>query len=370
MTVIEAVALALGARVPTIVWGPPGTGKTSAIQALAHESGLPCEVVIASIREPSDFAGLPVVSDGGAVQFAPPSWARRLVEAGRGVLFLDEISTAPPAVQAALLRVVLERSVGDLQLPDDVVVVAAANPPEQAADGWDLAAPLANRFCHFDWAVDARAWANGIVGGFAKVAIPPLASDDLMAVALRHRARIAGFLVSRSGLLSAVPADGAQAGRAWPSPRSWTNAATLAAAAEMMQASKDLVTALIAGAVGPAAALEFLAWQDEAALPDPEEALRNPDGFVLPERGDRAYAALSAIVAAVRADNTAERWSAAWSAIAAGVRAGQADLAVAVMRPLVEHRPQGAMPPADALSVVSPVMRAAGLFDRLAAPNA
>lgn len=136
-TALEALALAVGARVPVLLWGGPGTGKSSAVRDLAAAMSWPCEVVIASIREPSDFAGLPVVADGG-VRFAPPRWARRLHAAGHGILFLDEITTAPPAVQAALLRVVLERVVGDLELPADVAVVAAANPPEQAADGWDL----------------------------------------------------------------------------------------------------------------------------------------------------------------------------------------------------------------------------------------
>ena len=129
---VEALGIAVAARVPVLLWGAPGTGKTSAIRAMAQTMGMPCETVIASIREPSDFAGLPIVV-GDGVRFAPPAWARRLAETGHGLLFLDELSTAPLAVQAALLRVVLERVVGDLTLPDAVAVVAAANPPEQAA---------------------------------------------------------------------------------------------------------------------------------------------------------------------------------------------------------------------------------------------
>ena len=158
---VEALGVAVAARVPVLLWGAPGTGKTSAIRAMAQTMGLPCETVIASIREPSDFAGLPIVV-GDGVRFAPPAWARRLAEAGHGLLFLDELSTAPPAVQAALLRVVLERAVGDLTLPDAVAVVAAANPPEQAADGWDLSAPLANRLCHLAWQTDPRSVADGL----------------------------------------------------------------------------------------------------------------------------------------------------------------------------------------------------------------
>src|ERR687886_1310657 len=172
-TALEALSVAVAARVPVLLWGGPGTGKSSAVRDLAAAMDWPCEVVIASIREPSDFAGLPVVADG-TVRFAPPRWAQRLASAGQGVLFLDEISTAPPAVQAALLRVVLERVVGDLALPDGVVVVAAANPPEQSADGWDLSAPLANRFCHLDWVVDVNAFADGIVSGFPAPVVPPL----------------------------------------------------------------------------------------------------------------------------------------------------------------------------------------------------
>src|SRR3954470_5590842 len=113
-TQLEALTLAVAADLPVLLWGEPGIGKTAALNQLADALQLPLTTVIASVHEPSDFAGLPVVGDDPArqgVPMAPPDWAVRLVRAGQGLLFLDELSTAPPAVQAALLRVVLERRV-------------------------------------------------------------------------------------------------------------------------------------------------------------------------------------------------------------------------------------------------------------------
>ena len=113
-TLVTVLQAAGRAGVAVCLWGDPGIGKSALIQASAAADDVPCEIVIGSLREPSDFAGLPVVSDDG-VRMEPPSWAKRLQEAGAGYLFLDELSTAPPAVQAAMLGVALERRVGDLR---------------------------------------------------------------------------------------------------------------------------------------------------------------------------------------------------------------------------------------------------------------
>jgi len=355
---VAALGVAVAARVPVLLWGAPGTGKTATIRAMAENMGWPCETVIASIREPSDFAGLPVVV-GDGVRFAPPGWARRLAETGRGLLFLDELSTAPPAVQAALLRVVLERVVGDLALPDAVSVVAAANPPEQAADGWDLSAPLANRLCHLAWDVDPRAIAEGLAGGWAAPVVPAL-PDGWEAGLGVARSLVAAFLHVRPALACAPPSDATSAGRGWPSPRTWDMTARLWAAAEAAGVSGEAASALVRGSVGEGAGVEFLAWVAEMDLPDPELALADPDSFVLPRRGDRAYAAVAAVAAVVSADPTPERWAAGWRVLAKAAT-GAPDVAAVAARTLARCRPDGTALPAE-VRLFAPVLRDAGLL--------
>jgi MoxR-like ATPase len=356
---LEALAVAVAAGVPVLLWGSPGTGKTSAVVALGATLGWPVETVIGSIREPSDFAGLPVVSDG-SVTLSPPSWATRLCAAGRGLLFFDELTTAPPAVQAAMLRVVLERVVGDTRLPDGVRVVAAANPPDEAADGWELSAPLANRLVHLDWPVDARYIAKGLAVGFPRPSLAGIANPPTTAQSMAARATVGAFLEVRPPLALQLPRSAAQAGRGWPSPRSWEAVARLLAACEAARASESARAALIEGAVGDGAALEFLAWLEHLDLPDPEAVLDDPDAFELPERSDRAFAVLSAVAAVAVADGGVERWNQAWRVVARA--ADQApDVATMVARTLARDRPAGAEIP-DALMELAPVLRAAGLL--------
>lgn len=356
---VEALGLAVAARIPVLLWGAPGTGKTSAIRAMAKEISWPCETVIAAIREPSDFSGLPVILDGDVIM-APPRWARRLADAGHGILFLDEISTAPPAVQAALLRVVLERVVGDLPLPEGVVIVAAANPPEQSADGWDLSAPLANRFCHLDWTVEAHAFAQGIAGGWLPPNVPILPGGWESSLPLA-RGLVSAFTSVRPSLTVDVPSDGAAAGRGWPSPRTWEMVSILWTAAGAAGVSDDARSALVRGCLGDGAGIEFLSWTQEMDLPDPETLLAEPMSFEPPERGDRVYAVLSSVAAAVAANSTPERWKAGWEVLARAAEKTP-DVAAVAARVLAQCRPAGATAP-KILKIFAPILKQAGLMD-------
>ena len=352
----EAVAVAVSANLPVILWGSPGTGKTSSVLALGDSLGLPVEVVVGSIREPSDFAGLPVIRDGHT-WFAPPRWAERLADAGSGLLFLDELTTAPPAVQAAMLRVVLERTVGDLVLPADIRIIAAANPPHEAADGWDLSAPLANRLIHLQWEVDAVAIAEGFTNGFA---VPELSfkeppADQIAAA----RALIGAFLRIRPELLLVVPSSPDQAGRSWPSPRTWELAAVALAACDAAGVDEAVRAQLVLGAVGEAAGFELLTWLRDLDLPDPATLLSDPSA-PLPSRMDQLHALLGAVVAYVRSDGTPETWQQAWAVVARVARVAP-DVAASAARGLARCRPTGASLPTTMLDLV-PILRAAGLM--------
>jgi len=357
---VSALSIAVQAGTPVLAWGPPGVGKTAAITAAANALALPLEVVLASIREPSDFSGLPVIRDDG-VKMEPPAWARRLYSSRKGILFLDEISTAPPAVQAALLRVVLDRVVGDLELPPGVAVVAAANPPEQAAGGWDLSAPLANRFCHLTWALDTQGWVDGMVQGWPVPSTPRL-PDGWEAGIPAARALVASFIRHRPHLLLQVPENEEQAGKAWPSPRSWDMASRLLAACDAAQAGEDVAASLVAGCVGEGAGLEFLAWRRDLDLPDPEELLSHPDQFRVPERGDQAFAVLTAVVSAAVGNLTRERWMAAWAVLARAAEQGAKDIAAAAAKALAAARKPGLPLPQKELRGFIPLLQKGGLM--------
>ncbi|MFF0595003.1 AAA family ATPase [Streptomyces antibioticus] len=328
---LEALTLAVAADLPVLLWGEPGIGKTAALTQLATELELPLTTVIASVHEPSDFSGLPVVGDDPAEQgvpMAPPEWAVRLVRAGRGLLFLDELSTAPPAVQAALLRLVLERRIGSLRLPPGVRIVAAANPRSSAADGWELSPPLANRFVHLHWAHDHEVVVRGLGGVWPRATLPRLDPDRLPEAVDFARRAVCGLLAARPTLVHRLPSAETRRGGPWPSPRSWDMTLSLIAFATAAGSSREVLSMLVRGTVGDGPGLELLASVDRMDLPDPESVLADPAGAELPERGDLRQAVLDGVVAAVRGRPDRARWDAAWAVLVRALETGAPDLVV------------------------------------------
>ncbi|MEC3918376.1 AAA family ATPase [Nocardia sp. CDC160] len=328
---LEALTLAVAADLPVLLWGEPGIGKTAALTQLAETLDLPLTTVIASVHEPSDFSGLPIVGDDPAEQgvpMAPPDWAVRLVRAGKGLLFLDELSTAPPAVQAALLRLVLERRIGALKLPAGVRIVAAANPRSSAADGWELSPPLANRFVHLQWVHDHDVVVRGLGGVWPRATLPRLDPEKLTEAVDYARRAVCVLLAARPKLVHQMPTSETRRGGAWASPRSWEMALRLIAFATAAGSSRDVLSLLVRGTVGDGPGFELLTSLDRMDLPDPETLLADPAAAILPERGDLRQAVLDGVVAAVRKRPSRSRWDAAWALLVRAVETGAPDLVV------------------------------------------
>ena len=357
---LAAMQILLAGDVPVLLWGDPGTGKTHTIEAFARRAGWRTVAVIASIHDPTDFAGLPVRTDAGVV-FEPPAWARRTAEHdGTSLVFFDEVNTATPATQNALMRVVLEGRVGDLELGDRVRFAAAANPPSQNSAAWDLSAPLANRFAHLEWPVSFEDWKAGYLGGWPDpepLHIDPEAVDPYSTGLVRLLQT--SFLATRPALVCDVPENGA-APRGWPSPRSWQRLAHCLALADTA-AVTDEVRLLVASAlVGDGAAAEYLAYLRDLDLPDPKELLAHPAKFGELRRTDQQFAALDAVVAAAAADP--KFWRDAFRVCIVAAGCGAPDVAASAAIRLAQAKPTSArLPPGH--EVFAQILTDAGLLE-------
>jgi hypothetical protein len=274
--------------VPVLLWGPPGVGKTAVVAALAADRKAHLEVLIGSTMDPTDL-GRPIVDDNGDVTLAPPPWAKRIYGALQddkdAWLFLDELTCSPPSVQAALLRVVNERMVADLDI-SGVKIIAAANPTEHAASANDVSAAMANRWAHIDWEVKPNDWIEGELAGWGN---PERKLADA-------RSLICGWIDYNNGALLDAPEDGVEDIKGWPSPRAWSNLAkVMGCHVDVMAFMKSsegrrVVTSLVGGAM----ASEFIAWTADNDLPKPEELLSGQKK--LPKRGDRLMLSVNSCI--------------------------------------------------------------------------
>ena len=179
--IARALGLLYDIRRPAFLWGPPGVGKSDCVHQFAAGRGISLIDFRAIYREPVDMRGIPSISAGCTV-YNPPA---ELPRAGEGVLFLDELNSAPPATQAACYQLVLDRAIGDYHLPDGWRIVAAGNRESDRGVTYRMPSPQANRFVHLDHEVDLADWCAWAVKSGIRVEViaflrfrPELLRDD------------------------------------------------------------------------------------------------------------------------------------------------------------------------------------------------
>lgn len=261
--VVSALETLLAIQQPVFLWGAPGVGKSQVVAQVAARHELELVDVRAVLLDPVDLRGIPRIDAKGEAVWCAPSFLPR---SGRGILFLDELNTAPPLVQAACYQLILDRKLGEYVLPPGWTIIAAGNRESDRAVTHRMPSALANRMVHLDFEPDLDDWLtwaeeNGV------------------------ESRLRAFLRFRPGLLHAF--DPKKSEKAFPSPRSWEFVSRILAAG----ADRETLGALIKGAVGEGAAAEcvgFLRVHD--ALPDPQALIDDPFGVDIPDDPAVVYA--------------------------------------------------------------------------------
>jgi hypothetical protein len=264
-------------KLSTMIWGPPGIGKSSIVAqtASAHKIGF-IDLRLSQLA-PTDLRGLPVADAKrkSSTWYAPEFLPKR----GHGVLFLDEINLAPPTMQGMAQQLILDRRVGNYVVPQGWFIWAAGNRKEDRATVFDMPAPLGNRFIHLEVS-------------------PDLDSFKTYALLNRVDPRIISFVSFRPELLHRLDAQQP----AWPSPRSWVMASAL------LDVGLD-----VAPAIGAACATEFKAFLDlYSQIPNLRDILEGKaNKHEFPSEPSVRYATVIGLMAAAQTGNegyNAIRW--------------------------------------------------------------
>ena len=200
-----------------MIWGAPGIGKSSVVAQVAESKSLELIDLRISQLAPTDLRGIPVPKEDTAYWYPPEFLPRH----GKGILFLDEINMAPPAVQGIAQQLILDRKVGNYKVPEGWFIWGAGNRKQDFAAVFDMPAPLANRFMHLEVTTSLKEYKE---------------------YALAHQIddRIISFLNYRPQLLHKIDKNSPS----WPSPRSWD------VANKLLNAGIDVDPAVGKGAAG------------------------------------------------------------------------------------------------------------------------
>jgi hypothetical protein len=266
------LAAAIRARLPVLISGKPGIGKSDVTAQAAAAAG--CDLILShpALEDPTDTKGLPWMADGHATFMPFGELARALSATQPTVWMFDDLGQASPAVQAAKMQLLLARRVNGHVLPDCVTMIAATNRRIDKAGVAGILEPVKSRFVSIvELDADVDSWSQWAIGA-------------------KLPAELIAFMRLRPELLSDFKpsADLTQS----PSPRTWHSVAKLQA----LSLPQSIEAVAMAGAVGDGASSEYLAFRRMASqLPSVDAILLAPAVAMLPTEPAALYAVSTAL---------------------------------------------------------------------------
>ena len=273
---VKSISALVEQKVPCFLWGAPGIGKSSIIKQIAQKKKIGFIDLRLALMDPTDLKGIPFYDkESHTALWAPPAF---LPKEGEGILFLDELNSAAPSVQASAYQLILDRAVGEYKLPDGWAIVAAGNRDGDRGVTYRMPAPLANRFVHFEMEVSVEDWRD-------------------WAYITQVDSRIIAYITFKKEHLFNF--DAKSDVKSFATPRSWAYVDSILKA----DMQDDLILDVIGGAIGSDVAVSFVSFiKVMDRLPDIQSIL---DGKreAYSEEIDVLHALSSALVSGVLHDN-------------------------------------------------------------------
>jgi hypothetical protein len=273
----------ISADIPVFIHGSPGIGKSYIVAEVAKKHGLELVDVRLSQMDPVDLRGVPAIRDEQTV-WMPPVFFPRDTQSS-GILFLDELNSAPPSVQAAIYQLVLNRKMGEYELPKGWRIICAGNRISDRGIVFRLPTPLANRMVHLS--VEAR-------------------FEDFKLFAIREglHSFVIGFLSFRPDLLTSESVSEDDSNPAFATPRSYHMLSNV------LKTSNDTsrIAPIIYGLIGYGAGIEFLSYvKVYEKLPDVGAIYRGEYPSIDKSSPALLYALVSAMVELYRGGDEASK---------------------------------------------------------------
>lgn len=250
-------------KVPVMIWGNPGGGKTSTVKFLGQILDVPTAIRSGNKSDPTDFSGIPYLSgkDGEdrVLYFSEPKYVRIMKNNPNGILFFDEITTCSPMIQVALLSIIQDCQFGEFEIPKTIFRVAAGN-YNNITGTHNMSLALMNRFCHIFYDMNIDFFIDGFVSGWknyekCKINSPQAQIDKV----LRYRLAVTDFVKKNPDFMNAFPSDGIASDPhdfAYPTPRSWEMIVKILSILDENEG--EYIEELVKGCIGEAVSDFFL----------------------------------------------------------------------------------------------------------------